>query len=126
MIGFKFQKQRVEARKRLLNGMDVINFDNVPEHIVDAFFGSCTYHNRLLVTTFGYLNGIAMDQLFQLIRWTDMRPNEENKVVVLYQDFGKEPYKNNYYSYNVHQKLVMYLNGEIRMFGNRIVSVDFK
>ena len=46
---FKFQEQRVKARKILLNKADVITFDNVPDHIVDAFFGTCSYKNRLII-----------------------------------------------------------------------------
>lgn len=114
---FKFQKQRVEARKLFLNRFDIINFDDVPDHIVDAFYGSCTYHNRLIVSTFGYLNGLDMNQIFELGRWKDMKPLEKNKILVLYQDFEKPRYKNDYYSYNVHHKIVMYLNGDSRKYG---------
>lgn len=38
-VMFKFQKQRVQARKILLNRADIIAFESVPDHIVDAFYG---------------------------------------------------------------------------------------
>src|ERR1700744_3033682 len=50
----------MDARKQLLNDKDIINFNYVPEFIVNSFFGNCTYKNRLLVSTFCYLNGIAI------------------------------------------------------------------
>lgn len=117
---FKFQKARVNARKILLNRSDVISFDNVPDHIVDAFFGSCSYKNRLIVATFGFLNGIHVEQLFNLARWKDTRESERRKLRALYQDFEKPRYMNNYYSYDVHHRLVMFLNGDVRKFGQRI------
>lgn len=120
MSTFKFQSQRVKARKILLNKKDVINFDNVPDHIVDAFFGSCTYRSRLTVSSFGFLNGLTIYQVFQLCRWNDMKQVETSKVEALYKDLEKPQYQHGYYSYNVNRKLVMFLNGDIRKFGKRI------
>lgn len=117
---FKFQKQRVEARKRFLNRFDITSFQSVPDHIVDAFYGACDYKNRLIVLTFGYLNGLHIDQVFQLIQWKDVTQTDRNKMVALYKDFEKERYQMNYYSYNVHHKLVMFLDGKVRKFGKRI------
>lgn len=118
---FNFQKQRVQARKIFLNRFDVINFDDVPDHIVDAFYGSCTYHNRFIVSTFGSLNGLHIDQVFELVRSKDISQTEINKIIFLYGDLEKPRYQSDYFSYNVHNKLVMYLNGDIRKFGERIV-----
>lgn len=117
---FKFQRQRCEARKRFLNRFDIISFNTVPDHIVDGFYGSCNYKNRLIVLTFGFLNGLHIEQLFELIQWKDVTRSDQNKMIALYNDFEKPRYKTNYYSYNVHHKLVMYLNGDIRKFGVRI------
>lgn len=91
---FKFQKKRVVARKLLLNRFDIITFDSVPDHIVDAFFGSCSYKNRLTVTTFGFLNGIDAQQLLDLTRWNDTTESEKRKVIALYKDFEKPEYMN--------------------------------
>lgn len=121
---FKFQKQRVNARKILLNRSDQINFDSVPDFIVDAFFGSCTYKNRLIVTTFGYLNGIYVDDLLKLTKWTDTTEAEKSKVKRLYLDYETPRYRENYYSFNVHNQLVMYLNGDIRKHGKRIPKTN--
>lgn len=51
-----------------------------------------------------------------------MSANERNKIVALFEEYEKPRFKYNYYSYNVHHKLVMYLNGDIRKFGKRIVK----
>ncbi len=119
---FKYQQHRVAARKRFLNRFDVINFEDVPDHIVDAFYGSCCYKTRLIVLTFCYLNGLHIEQVFELVRWKDIRQSDKDKMIALQQDFEKPRYKDNYYSFNVHYKLVMYLNGDIRKFGTRIVK----
>lgn len=119
-----FQKQRVAARKRLLNRRDIIRFDEVPDFIVDAFFGSCTYKTRLITASFGYMNGISPDQLLSLNRWTDAKPHEFEKVKKLYLAFEGPRYQFEYYSYNVHRRLVMYFNGDIRKFGKRIPKTD--
>lgn len=52
-----------------------------------------------------------------------MNQSEKSKLTSLYQEYTKERYQNTYYSYNVHQKQVMYLNGDVRKFGSRIVSL---
>lgn len=110
----------MEARKRFLNRDDVINFETVPEHIVDAFFGSCSYKSRLIVTTFGFLNGIHIEQLLTLIKWNDTSETDRRKMIGLYKDFEKPRYMSDYFSYNVHHKLVMFFNGDVRKFGKRI------
>lgn len=106
---FKFQKQRVQARKRFLNHFDIINFHHAPDHIVDAFYGSCTYYNRLIVSTFAYVNGLHIDQVFELVRCKDMSANEKNKMIALYKNFEDTRFKNNYY-------------GDVRKYGKRIVK----
>lgn len=117
---YPYQKQRVAARKRLLNRDDVIRFDEVPDFIVDAFFGSCTYKNRLITTVFGYVNGISAEQLISLNHWNDVKEVEKEKIKQLYISFNGPRYQQQYYSYNVHTKLVIFLNGDIRKFGKRL------
>lgn len=115
-----FQENRVKARKILLENIDVIAFRNVPDFIVDSFFGDCTHKNRLLVCVFSYLNGISKYQLFQLIRWKDFNQKNRNKIEMLLLDLERPEYQAKYYSYNVHHGMVMFLNGEIRKYGQRI------
>lgn len=119
---YPYQKQRVAARKTLLNRDDVVRFDEVPDFIVDSFFGSCTYKNRLITTTFGYVNGISIDQLLGLCRWKDTKNAEKEKMKQLYKTFDGTRYQQTYYSYNVHKKLVMFLNGDVRKYGKRITT----
>lgn len=115
-----FQTQRVAARKRLLNREDVTRFDEVPDFIVDAFFGSCTYKSRLVTAVFGYVNGLSVDQLLSLNHWNDVKEMEKEKIKKLYVSFEGPRYQQQYYSYNVHQKLVVFLNGDVRKFGVRL------
>lgn len=116
----QLQKVIMEARRNLLDEKDVINFSNVPEFIVEAFFGKCIYKSRLLVSTFCYLNGISIDQLFQLIQWKDTSEKDKIKIRQLYSYFELDRYKENYYSFNVHTGVVMYLNGDLRRFRRRV------
>lgn len=62
---FRFEKQRLDARKKLLNSKDILNFDKVPDFIINSFFGACGYKTKLIVVTFCVLNGISPYQCFQ-------------------------------------------------------------
>lgn len=115
-----FQANRVKARKILLDKVDVIAFRDVPDFVVDAFFGDCTYLKRLIVCSFSYLNGISQYQLLQLVRWKDFNQSDEKKVERLLLDLSRPEYQAKYYSYNVHHGMVMYLNGDKRRFGQRV------
>ncbi len=117
---YRYQKERVAARKRLLNRKDVMRFDEVLDFIVDSFFGSCTYKNRLITSLFGYVNGISMDQLLSLNYWRDTKDVERTKIRQLYTSFEGQRYQEQYYSYNVHRKLVTFLNSDVRKFGKRV------
>ncbi len=111
----------MEVRKYILNEKDIISFNNVPQFIIDSFFGKCNYKNRLLVSTFCYLNGIAIDQLFELVQWTDTSKQDKEKIRHhFYTYFKLERYQQQYYSFNVHHGSVMYLNGDLRRFGSRV------
>lgn len=122
---FPFEKQRVEARKRLLNRYDVTTFDSVPNFIVNGFFDGSSYANQLIVCTFGFLNGIEIDQLISLVQWKNVNESRKKKMKALYIDFETKPeYRERYYSFNVCRKLVMFLNGDIRKFTQRIVVTN--
>ena len=124
---FRFEAQCLGARKRLLNRFDITNFDNVPGFIVNAFFGDSSYRNRLIVCTFGFLNGIAINQLISLIRWRDMNATRIKKLRNLYNDFEtKAEYRIRYYSFNVGRNLVMFLNGDIRKFAKKYGRFVYK
>lgn len=120
---YPFEEQRVKARKRLLNRLDIITFDSVPNFIVNCFFGESSYHSQLIVCTYGYLNDIEINLLISFVRWTDLNEKRLRKMKVLYLDFEAKPqYREKYYSFNVVRRLVMFLNGDIRMCGKRIVK----
>lgn len=53
--------------------------DDVPDVVIDSFFG-----NRLITATFGFVNGISIDQLFVLYRCNDTEKAEEEKMKKLY------------------------------------------
>lgn len=111
---YRFQPNRVRARKILLDRKDIIAFRNVPDFIVDAFFGDCTYVKRLIVSTFSFLNGLSLYQLMTLPFWKDFTDVDKNKIEALYRDLQRPAYQQKYYSYNVHYGLVMFLNGAVR------------
>ncbi len=111
---FRFQNKRVKARKILLDKCDVVVFRNVPDFIVDSFFGECNYKKRLIVCTFAFLNGISLYQLLLLVRWKQLSNLHKNKIVILLEDFSKTKYQEKFYSYNIHHGLVMYLNGNVK------------
>lgn len=117
---YKYQEKRVAARKKLLNREDIIRFDEVPGFIIDSFFGSCTYKKRLIAGTFGYVNGISIEQLLVLCRWNDTKKVEVVKMKNLYTMFEATRDQPKYYSYNVHEKLVIFLNGDVRKFGKHV------
>lgn len=117
---FPYQAARVEARKKLLNRADIATFNNVPDFIVDSFFGGCTYKKRLIVSTFCYLNGFSIEQLLTLVRWNDVKKEDRNKIRSLYGYFEIPRYKEKYYSYNIHFQMVMFLNGDLRRFRERV------
>ena len=96
---FRYQVQRVAARKKLLNRFDFIRFDDVLNFIIDSFFGSCTYKSRLLTDTFGWLNGLHIDQLLELCRWNDTKAAENGKMKSLYTTF-ESPFDDNYIFFN--------------------------
>lgn len=113
-------ESKMEARKQLLENKDVINFNNVPDFIINSFFGKCDYKNRLLVSTFSYLNGISIEQMFDLIQWTDTKKTDKDKLRLLYSYYETDQYRQKYHSFNVHLGVVMYLNGDLRRFGCRV------
>ena len=45
----------------------ICDFSKVPSFIIDAFFSNIEYKERLLVTTFCFLNGISLEQMDNLL-----------------------------------------------------------
>lgn len=119
---FRFEVQRVVARKKLLNSKDLLNFENVPSFIINSFFGSCTYQSRLTVSTFCVLNGISCDQCMEICRFKDLSAKDKNKIENLFIYLKKRENCIRYYSYSVHYKKILYLNGDLRLHGRRIVN----
>lgn len=114
-------RNKIEAMKRRLNSYDVFRFDNAPDFIVKAFFGQSSYRKRLLVSTFGYLNGIQWEDLLEILQWRKFRHDQMKQIKDLYLIyFEKDEYRRRYYSYDCHRGVVSYLNGALRMHGRRI------
>jgi len=117
----RIEAKRLAARRTFLNNKDLVSFDNVPAFIIDSFFQKSTYHKRMIVATFSYLNGLTFDQLLLLIHWNDYDVKDYKKLKDLYcKYFSQEEYRKKYFSYSIHTGLVMYLDGKIRRFGKRI------
>lgn len=115
------EKNRLKARTILLNKNDIINFNSVPDFIIDCFFGESTYKSRLIVTTFGFVNGISPAQLLLLLRWKRFGLSGKRKIESLYEWLQNPNNGRHYYSYSVVRKLVIFCNGDVRKHGKRIV-----
>lgn len=116
------KRNRVRARKIRLNSYDCCCFDEVPDFIVEDFFGKSTYKNRMTVTSFAFLNGIQLWQLVKLIHWRPKEDKDINKVIKLYNDFETQlEYRQRYYSYDVISNNVTYLDGHLRLHGRRVL-----
>lgn len=103
---FRFETQRLTARRKLLNRAEVMTFDGVPGFIVNSFFDGYSCRNQLLVSTFGFLNGISVDSLFSIIRWKDLTAERKKRIRDLYERYLDPAYQARYYSFNVHHKSV--------------------
>jgi hypothetical protein len=113
----------LEGRKKRLNTFDIIHFDKVPEHIVNAFFDYGHNHNktRLIVATFAFLNGICYDDLIRLLHWRDFELRDKLKLKALLENYlTQAKYQTNYYSYSVVRNLVLFLDGKLRLYGKRM------
>lgn len=117
----RFEKQKFEARRRYLNHLDVVEFRNVPAFIINAFFDQGSYHKRLIVTTFGFLNGINYYNLSRMIKWTNKTQQDMRKVEDLLENYLVKPeYQKKYYSYSVIRDCVLFLDGALRLYGRRV------
>ena len=86
-----FLNQRLEARRKFLSAKDLGYFTKVPAHIVDAFFGECSYLKRMQVVTYCFLNGICEKNSWKLICWKNISASDCRKVSDLFKMF-KIPY----------------------------------
>lgn len=87
---FRFYEQRLKARKIRLNTFDILDFSNVPNFIIDVFFGD--------------INGISSDQMEEILKITHyhlIEPIKIAKLVYLHNDFRQGKYLDQYYSYNI-------------------------
>jgi hypothetical protein len=82
---------RIKAMKRRLSRFDYSTFDNVPNLIVEAFFGKCTCNKRIKVSTFGFLNGIMFDQIIEMQQWTDFTDSDKIKIKDLIETYYEQP-----------------------------------
>lgn len=114
-------KKKNEARKKLLNRFDVLSFDKVPQYIVEAFFGVGCYKERMIVTVFGYVNGLSIDQIFSLIRWKNFTDKKKMKMIALFNLYlPLQRYQVKYYSYCVRRGAQVFCDGTLRINGNRL------
>lgn len=109
------------ARRRRLTSFDYLSFSDVPDFIINSFFDKCTYKNRLLTSTFAYLNGLTFEQLLTLLHWKYFTSKDIDKMKSLYFIyFQQEQYRKKYFSFSVINKQVMFLDGSIRRYGIKI------
>lgn len=119
---FRFEEHRIIARRKLLNSKDIINFDKVPNFIINSFFGECCYKSRLTVVTFSFLNGISPSQCLEMCRFKFISKTDIQKMYDLYKYFKLERYSRRYYSYSVYFGKVLFLNGDLRLNKTRLIN----
>lgn len=119
---FRFEKQRLLARRKLLNSKYITNFDKVPDFIINTFFGECDYKSRLLIVTFCVLNGISPYQCLLLCHLKSVSKVKLEKIEKLYKYLKKQENRSKYYSYCVFFDKVFYLNGDLRLHQTRVIN----
>jgi hypothetical protein len=118
---FLIKVNLLKAQRLRLDSFDIVTFDRVPHFIVEAFFGKCTYKKRILVSIFGYLNGILPESILEMVQWKDKEKSDVDKVQQLMTKYlPTVEYQQRYYSYNIITGTVMYLDGKLRLHGKRI------
>lgn len=111
----QFAPQRRSAQRRLLNRLDILNWDDAPDYVIDAIFDThCSYRNRHIVTIFCYLNAIQKYQMNEIVRWRDYTASKRRKVDQLWVDCEREPYRSQWYGYCTLDRRVCYLNGKYK------------
>lgn len=94
-----------------------------PQHYRTAFWSKPDYKNRLLVTSFAFNNGVPVDRLEAILRVTWSRLDWQiqiRKVKELYHWFKENPEVwNRYYSWDCIEKRVTYLDGTLKLSGDR-------
>lgn len=111
---------KIQAMKRRLTSFDYCTFSNVPDFIIEAFYGHCSYRKRLIVSTFGYLNGITFEQIVEMNQWHYFTDKQKRKVEELMKIWFEKPeYRMRYYSFEVVRGLVVYLDGKVRYHSRR-------
>lgn len=114
------EHNKIQAMKRRLSSYDYCTFWNVPNFIIEAFYGNCSYRKRLIVSTFGYVNGTTFEQIVEMNQWRYFT-NVQKKIIedLIKVWFEKPEYRRRYYSYEVIRGLVVYLDGKVRYNGRR-------
>lgn len=111
-------RKKLIAMRRRLNSFDLCCFDNVPKHIIEAFFSRNSYRTRGITACFGFLNGIQCEDLFKLYHWPVLSPDARRKIIAIYEYLV--PNGSQWYSYCTLTNQVMYCNGDLRINGHRV------
>lgn len=119
------KRKKLDAMKKFLNKMDITDFSKVPDHIVEAFFEKASYKSRMLVTVFVFVNGININQLFELLKKKLLTKEDKTKIIYLFNALKNPVFSYKYYSYNVIRNLIIFCNGDIRRYGKRIEKIAF-
>ena len=115
------ERKKREARRKMLNAVDVISFIRVPDFIIDSFFDKSSYKKRLIVASFCVLNGIPFSISQKLIKWIPFESVNIIKVKDLMENYLILPlYRSRYYSYDVTTSCVRFLDGSVRLYGKKI------
>ena len=116
------KEKKLKARINYLNQYDLINFSNVPDFIVNAFFDTCTYKSRVIVSSFGFLNGLDSQSTIKLCHHRDIKELDKQKIIALFEYYKHPENAFRYYSYSIIERVVMFLNGDLRTNGKRVIN----
>lgn len=104
-------RNRLNARRNLLNKRDMAVFSQVPAYIVDSFYGKCTYKNRMQVVAFALINGISPYCLIRLVRWNDTSAQDIYKIKKLFDYMMLPKQRDRYYSFDTRYNRLTYMSG---------------
>jgi len=99
----------------ILNEYDLLQFDTVPENIINAFFDeSLNYKNRFLLSVFAYNNGISCDSLLSILHGVNGKSlikNRIKEIKSIFETLKSRTKDNEYYSYSIYDGKYTYLSG---------------
>lgn len=105
-------------RRQVLQEKNICDFSKVRNYIVNAFFDD-DKHRALIVSEFGFHNGIPYKDLISLLQWkeNEEKPKDINGIKNFWDAFESAPNKEaipeNFFTYDIEKDCLMKLNGTV-------------